>query len=489
MVRDSWTEDDWNSLLHLIQYKRCILMLGPDASAEEINGQWKPLPEQLANSLYEELVEERRKYVISNNLAQVAQAYYWQEQRVYHNLLLKTEKFYRRKQQSASNVFYEKLATLPFRLIIVSTPDELFYNVLKVIQENTWLEYYNFRGKKKELEHEFSEDSPPLVYQLYGNFKEPNSLVLTEDDLLTFLVHVIQGVPQIPSEILHELRDPNNSLLFLGFGFHQHWYLRILLHVLQGPNTESFSSGFSSFALEQYTPDETTILFFDQRRPQIKICQQDFRKFVGELKQRYDKLKSRSEQVQLAVRQAPSLFDAKIYICAADDSKEQFQALFQKLDEVDCPLRYNLIERKEKLERDLKDIALDQYVESKKIRNEIELLKDKLSGNPLSSEEYLKDAILYDKIDYVIAVQSPEMIKQYHQNGSRCNQLIQYALQQQNEKPNRTFLIPVTINANSKDLLESQDLSHKPIDISDNKNIQIVIKKITQDWQRRKRRA
>ncbi|HAO20607.1 MAG TPA: hypothetical protein DCQ37_09125, partial [Desulfobacteraceae bacterium] len=73
----------------------------------------------------------------------------------------------------------------------------------------------------------------------------PESLVMTENDLLDFLVSVISKAPGLPASITSELNSTDKNFLFLGFGF-KHWYLRILLHVLAG-NSHKKSR---SFALE-----------------------------------------------------------------------------------------------------------------------------------------------------------------------------------------------------------------------------------------------
>ena len=56
-------------------------------------------------------------------------------------------------------------------------------------------------------------------------------LVLTEADLIDYLVQIIKGEPPIPDKVRFILADPYASFLFLGFGFHN-WYLRVLLKVL-----------------------------------------------------------------------------------------------------------------------------------------------------------------------------------------------------------------------------------------------------------------
>lgn len=56
----------------------------------------------------------------------------------------------------------------------------------------------------------------PLVFNLYGHIAEPDSLVLTEDDYLDFLVKIARsGNRLIPGPVQDALT--NSSLLFLGF--------------------------------------------------------------------------------------------------------------------------------------------------------------------------------------------------------------------------------------------------------------------------------
>ena len=90
-----WIPEDWQDLLHQLKRGRCILMLGPDASAEEIEGQWKPLTEQLSNRLHRELAPEIQREISPNNLAQTT-LYYQQQHR--RPAYLEAERFYEIKQ-------------------------------------------------------------------------------------------------------------------------------------------------------------------------------------------------------------------------------------------------------------------------------------------------------------------------------------------------------------------------------------------------------
>ena len=68
----------------------------------------------------------------------------------------------------------------------------------------------------------------PLLYRLFGDPKEPGSMVLTENDLLDFLICMVVQRPQLPNGLLVALRQNARTFLFLGFGI-RHWHLRVLL--------------------------------------------------------------------------------------------------------------------------------------------------------------------------------------------------------------------------------------------------------------------
>ncbi len=59
----------------------------------------------------------------------------------------------------------------------------------------------------------------PLVYELFGSLEDSASLLLTENDLLDFLVNVAKNTPALPKDLTSRFSDPKTSFLFLGFGF------------------------------------------------------------------------------------------------------------------------------------------------------------------------------------------------------------------------------------------------------------------------------
>ena len=126
----------------------------------------------------------------------------------------------------------------------------------------------------------------PLIYHIYGSIKDQWSLVITENDLVELLVNVASKDAPLPLNIVTELTSPENSLLFLGFGF-RYWHLRVLLHLIN-----IGSKRRSSFALEKIRPQtieeiNRTTLFIDNQHLNIKICNAEMTDFVEKLTSRF----------------------------------------------------------------------------------------------------------------------------------------------------------------------------------------------------------
>ncbi len=360
-----WNEEDWEILLYTLKQGNCILMLGPDASAEMIDGEWRPLTAQLSEEFFNALEPELRQNLDKTNLAQAAQFYYIKKKR--SALHAKVHIFYETKRQ-IENEIYTNLAALPFHLILTSTPDTLFYEALKNSQKTPELDRYNFRGENQTMVHDGTVEAP-LVFHLYGILDEPESLVLTEIDLIDFLAAVIAKNPPLPNNILSQVRNPNKSLLFLGFGF-KHWYLRILLHVLQGRNKES-----SSFALEQCVPQnmqefQQTILFFSKSRYNIQICEKELSGFTQELRKRYEK-GSPAQSSQMLLQSSPTVF-----LCYVNEDQEKAENLSQQLETAGFKLWQDLDKLRTRLEKDLLETTSGSP-EEQRIRGQIDEIDGK----------------------------------------------------------------------------------------------------------------
>lgn len=117
--------------------------------------------------------------------------------------------------------------------------------------------------------------------------REPGSLVLSENDLLDFLVAIVSERPPLPNSLVRALKRVGQSFLFVGFGIKQ-WYLRVLLKVLVR-SLELHRTG-SAIATEPLRglseiDRQQTILFY-QRGTRIELEDADIQAFLAELARR-----------------------------------------------------------------------------------------------------------------------------------------------------------------------------------------------------------
>jgi hypothetical protein len=443
MYECKWNDENWASLLHTIRQQKCILMLGPEAAQEQFESQCMPCTEVLAKELAAKITDNLSSWNIkldTSNLAQVSQYFAMIKDRLI--LEASVSSFYTNRQNATSEL-HQNLSSLPFPLVITSTPDNMFYNALKKHGKNPIVERYHFSSTNNcEIVAEGTEKEP-LIFHFFGTIDEPDSLVLTEDDILDFLVAVLKK-PSLPDNIISTLRAKNKSMLFLGFGF-KYWYLRVLLHVLK-----MRSKGNRSFALEQTIPSDInefkrTTIFYKESDYRILLFEEDILQFSRLLKSKYEaSVSKRPEHISKIVPDdSPTVF-----ICHANENKNEAAQLYEKLEAQ----------------------GFNPWLDRQNLRG----------GDDW--DRHISRTIKKD-IDYFLVLQSKSMENKLE---GYVNKEIQLAIDRQKYfRPGIRFIIPITIE--KCEPLEDLDYLHN-IDFSTEKDwLHQLTKTIRRDWERRKR--
>lgn len=163
---------------------------------------------------------------------------------------------------------YRILAKLPARVFVTACPDTLLTQALEE------------RGKKPETRYAFWKrklEPPlpydrepsiqePLVYHLFGHFKEPDSLVLTEDDYFDYLIGASKNRALVPEVVRHSLA--NSSLLFLGFQITD-WSFRVLFRLIMSQGGSALLKRFAHAAV-QIDPEGSVLLDVEEARKYLK---------------------------------------------------------------------------------------------------------------------------------------------------------------------------------------------------------------------------
>lgn len=136
----------------------------------------------------------------------------------------------------------------------------------------------------------------PVVYHLHGYLEEPESLVLTEDDYLDFLVNISKDADIIPSTIQESLAK--TSLLFIGYKLADVNF-RVLLRGIIGYLEKSLTRSHISVQLipggddiSQEEKDKArTYLDKYFNTIDVKVYWGTSRAFTKELRNRWEKIK------------------------------------------------------------------------------------------------------------------------------------------------------------------------------------------------------
>ncbi len=321
-------ERHWNSLVATMRRGQCTLVLGPELSASDAAGavMAHSLADALARALADELDNDGRR-VEGSTLAAIAQQYEDSEGFGPAALRAEAERFYRGIGAVPSPV-HQLLAALPFPLVLSTCQDALFCQALRQADKTPVLQRYNLRADRRDNPEFLIPGTPqaPTVYHLFGIATEPGSLVLSENDILDFLIAIVAENPPLPNSLLRALKKPGQSYLFLGFGI-RHWHLRVLLKVI----LRSLGVGHAGSAvvaeplltLEPRDRDDT-ILFY-RRGTRVEVEDAEIEGFLRTLTQRY------AAEGGYIGEAAPVGRRPRVFICHASDDAALAARLCQAL--------------------------------------------------------------------------------------------------------------------------------------------------------------
>lgn len=444
-------ETDWRVLLKAIRQRNCVLLLGPGVSVDPANPQGEPLPVQLAQRLAHELddVGKGDQLLTAGDLAHVAQTYERAMRKRRTGLELIVEDFYAAYQDQITQLHLD-LAALPFTLCVSTTPDRFLLNAFRQTpQKKPIYDFYDFQPDPKRVPRPHSPAPPktnpeqqPLIYDLYGSLDETGSLVLTENDLLDFLISVTRQTPALHPYVTAQFSDPTVSFLFLGFGF-RHWYIRILLHAFKAGGHESPSLALEDAGFFAAPEHQQTTLFFQSGHAI------DFRQlpadFASELRRRFEQQTAQIQRLKTITAELPANTPTA-FLCHENRDKPEAEALAEELQK--CGIK----------------IWLD---------------KQSLRGGDNWAKAIPN--VVEKQTDYVVVLQSPRM---FDKPESYFRREVHYALERQLGFGDLRFTIPVLIESHPD--LPLRDLAQLCcIDLTQPGGVDELAKAIHEDWRKR----
>jgi len=167
----------------------------------------------------------------------------------------------RREREAAEP--HRVLAQLSLPIYITTDPSNLLTEALAAAGKEPQVELCRW-NEDVEILPSIYDDEPayrpdkqhPLIYHLFGQIREPDSLVLTEDDYFDYLIGVTRDKDLIPGVVRRALAD--TALLFLGFRMDD-WNFRVLFRSIMSQEGRGRRSRYAHVAV-QIDPEEGRIL-------------------------------------------------------------------------------------------------------------------------------------------------------------------------------------------------------------------------------------
>jgi len=323
----------WNNLIGSLRHGQCILVLGSDvpirsksATADGDSVRDSTFAEELRLRLVKELEDDGR-LPSGTTLGAIAQQFEDSEGFGPSLLRATAERVLTAKEYDPSPV-HDLLARLPFSLILTTTQDSLFASALERAGKSPTVHRYHMRGDKRDNPEFDSPASPntPIVFHLFGTADLPSSLVLSENDVLDFLIRIVSERPPLPNSLLKALKRDGQSFLFVGFGILR-WDLRVLLKVLLRAlelNRNPVIAAEPLRPLQQ--SDRNEMVLFYQRGTRVELEDDEIPVFLEKVSQR---LQSEGGYVQQSIPQFGT--PLRVFISYAREDQDLAARVYDKL--------------------------------------------------------------------------------------------------------------------------------------------------------------
>ncbi|MGD0339948.1 MAG: SIR2 family protein [Bacteroidota bacterium] len=277
-------DDDWDMILDQINEGKCTPFLGAGASQPYL---------PLGGDIAERWVEEYKCPLPGcRDLPRVAQFLAVRKNPMFPKNQIVREFFSNMKlpdfdQQDEPHGI---LADLPLPIYVTTNYDHFMFHALSKRHKNPKLEVCRWntilQKEKSIFDEKFEPNSEnPVVFHLHGHFENAQSLVLTEDDYLYFLVNLEKDEKKlVPSPIVKAFTG--SSLLFLGYSLSD-WDFRVLFQgIVMG-----MEKSLREFSISVQLPpgEEQMVNYWEKYLGDngVKISWGTAREFAAELNRRW----------------------------------------------------------------------------------------------------------------------------------------------------------------------------------------------------------
>lgn len=266
-MQQEYPNIEWDFILETIKAEKCILFLGPglfeNERGESLDTQLGQYLKVNDNPDIQSFYDREGLFLFTSGTKKTTSYY-------------KIKSFYNQAFPEASSIF-EKLANIPFHLVISITPDKKCLDAFEAAGVPV---DFDFFWKKQPATRKLTTptSSKPLLYNLFGSIDRQDSMVLTHDDLFEYFESIFQE-NTLSERIKLSIKSAHN-FIFLGLDFEK-WYMQLLLRILYLHN-EKYE--FMRYAASQQVSNELKTFCYQQFR--IEFIATNIDAFVDELADR-----------------------------------------------------------------------------------------------------------------------------------------------------------------------------------------------------------
>ncbi len=240
---------NWDILLHELESGKCVLCVGPDvfSTADDVR-----LEQKLADTLRQ------------NSKALGIRVYddgwfHYLKERDELATWFSIKQFYETQLPPDSDILFQGIAAMPFHLILNFTPDYRLREAFRAAGKPFEFDCLNKTENCKKADFEPTH-AKPLVFNMLGEIKEKESLIMTYDDMFGYM-EAIFDKKRLPKNVKDKLEQASH-FIFLGMPLDK-WYFHLFMRVLNmhkdTTKTKRFAATYSvngadaTFSEEQYT--------------------------------------------------------------------------------------------------------------------------------------------------------------------------------------------------------------------------------------------
>ncbi len=206
-------------LLSQLERNKCVLVLGPEfINVDNTDANY-------TGSIHDYLGENKFKDASQKNSYLSEDGFFYYDDPIEKFTALdQIGEFYKRLPLTSS---FQKVAEIPFHMIISLSPDDLIVQAYEALGKKCTFCTYKSNGFEEAPS--ITGKDATLIYNLFGQYNDSESLVFTFDDLFKFLNKIFQD------SVFPKFREHINaatSFLFVGFSYDK-WYLKLIFFLLK----------------------------------------------------------------------------------------------------------------------------------------------------------------------------------------------------------------------------------------------------------------